>query len=126
MTDMYEWVIVFILWVVEGLTEFLPLSSTGHMILVSSLLGFTDDKAKTFEVIIQFGSILAVVVVFWRRLFSLIGIHLGQVHHEGIGRGCLRLGHILLGMIPAVALGLVFHEKISSLRAAVCHVYSVD
>lgn len=98
MADMHEWVIAFILGVVEGLTEFLPVSSTGHMILVGSLLGFTDDKAKTFEVIIQLGSILAVVVVFWRRLFGLIGIHFGQVPHEGIGSGRLRLGHILLGM----------------------------
>ncbi|MGL9723641.1 undecaprenyl-diphosphate phosphatase [Sodalis sp. (in: enterobacteria)] len=117
MADMHEWVIAFILGVVEGLTEFLPVSSTGHMILVGSLLGFTDDKAKTFEVIIQLGSILAVVVVFWRRLFGLIGIHFGQVPHEGIGSGRLRLGHILLGMIPAVVLGLVFHEQIKAIFA---------
>lgn len=84
MADMHEWVIAFILGGGEGLTEFLPVSSTGQMILVGSLLGFTDDKAKTFEVIIQLGSILAVVVVFWRRLFGLIGIHFGEVPHEGI------------------------------------------
>lgn len=57
-----------ILGVVEGLTEFLPVSSTGHMIIVAELIGFTGDKAKTFEVVIQLGSILAVVFLFWRRM----------------------------------------------------------
>ncbi|WP_114192276.1 undecaprenyl-diphosphate phosphatase [Edaphovirga cremea] len=115
MADLHSLVIAFILGVVEGLTEFLPVSSTGHMIIVGSWLGFTDDKAKTFEVIIQLGSILAVVVMFWRRLFGLIGIHFGQVPHDGAGKGRLKLGHILLGMIPAVVIGLIFHDVIKSL-----------
>ncbi len=115
MTDMYSLFVAFILGVVEGLTEFLPVSSTGHMIIVGELLGFTGDKAKTFEVIIQLGSILAVVVVFWRRLFGLIGIHFGAVPHEGKTNGHLTLGHILLAMIPAVILGLAFHDVIKAL-----------
>ena len=61
------------------------------MIIVGELLGFTGDKAKTFEAIIQLGSILAVVVVFWRRLFGLIGIHFGNVPHEGKTNGHLTL-----------------------------------
>ncbi|BEL77446.1 MULTISPECIES: undecaprenyl-diphosphate phosphatase [Serratia] len=119
MTDMHSLFIAFVLGVVEGLTEFLPVSSTGHMIIVGEWLGFTGDKAKTFEVIIQLGSILAVVVMFWRRLFGLIGIHFGgkPVEHEGKTRGRLKLGHILLGMIPAVVLGLIFHDVIKSLFA---------
>ncbi|PWC15842.1 undecaprenyl-diphosphatase [Brenneria roseae subsp. americana] len=115
MADLHSLFIAFILGVVEGLTEFLPVSSTGHMIIVGHWLGFADEKAKTFEVIIQLGSILAVVVVFWRRLFGLIGIHFGQVPHEGQTSGRLKLTHILLAMIPAVVLGLVFHEVIKSL-----------
>ncbi|EHD20277.1 MULTISPECIES: undecaprenyl-diphosphate phosphatase [Brenneria] len=115
MTDLHSLLIAFILGVVEGLTEFLPVSSTGHMIIVGHWLGFADDKAKTFEVIIQLGSILAVVAMFWRRLFGLIGIHFGQVPHEGQTAGRLKLTHILLGMIPAVVLGLVFHDVIKSL-----------
>lgn len=115
MVDMHEWIIALILGTVEGLTEFLPVSSTGHMILVGSLLGFTNDKANTFEVIIQLGSILASVAVFWRRLFGLIGIHFGQVPHDGISSGRLRLGHILLGIIPAGILGLVFHKQIKAI-----------
>ena len=115
MGDMHSLVIAAILGVVEGLTEFLPVSSTGHMIIVGHLLGFEGETAKTFEVVIQLGSILAVVVMFWRRLFSLIGIHFGHPPHEGLGRGRLSLIHILLGMVPAVVLGLAFHDLIKSL-----------
>ena len=115
MGDMHSLVIAAILGVVEGLTEFLPVSSTGHMIIVGHLLGFEGETAKTFEVVIQLGSILAVVVMFWRRLFSLIGIHFGHPPHEGLGRGRLSLNHILLGMVPAVVLGLAFHDLIKSL-----------
>lgn len=112
MSDMHSLLIAAILGVVEGLTEFLPVSSTGHMIIVGHLLGFEGDTAKTFEVVIQLGSILAVVVMFWRRLFGLIGIHFGRpLQHEGESKGRLTLIHILLGMIPAVVLGLLFHNK---------------
>ncbi|EOL9003946.1 undecaprenyl-diphosphate phosphatase [Cronobacter turicensis] len=115
MTDMHSLLVAAILGIVEGLTEFLPVSSTGHMIIVGHLLGFEGDTAKTFEVVIQLGSILAVVVMFWRRLFGLIGIHFGHSPHEGLGKGRLSLIHILLGMVPAVVLGLVFHDFIKSL-----------
>ncbi|WP_435952135.1 undecaprenyl-diphosphate phosphatase [Dryocola sp. BD626] len=115
MSDFHSLAIAAILGVVEGLTEFLPVSSTGHMIIVGHLLGFEGDTAKTFEVVIQLGSILAVVVMFWRRLFGLIGIHFGRTPHEGTGKGRLSLIHILLGMVPAVVLGLIFHDAIKSL-----------
>lgn len=115
MADIHQLWVAAILGVVEGLTEFLPVSSTGHMIIVGHLLGFEGDKAETFEVVIQLGSILAVVVMFWRRLFGLIGIHFGQVKHEGVGTGRLSLIHILLGMVPAVVVGLVLHDQIKTL-----------
>ncbi len=115
MADIHQLWVAAILGIVEGLTEFLPVSSTGHMIIVGHLLGFEGDKADTFEVVIQLGSILAVVVMFWRRLFSLIGIHFGKVPHEGTGSGHLSLIHILLGMVPAVVIGLIFHDKIKEL-----------
>ncbi len=85
------------------------------MIIVGHLLGLEGEKAETFEVVIQLGSILAVVVMFWRRLFGLIGLHFGEVKHEGVGRGHLTLLHILLGMIPAVVIGLVLHDQIKTL-----------
>lgn len=60
-----------ILGIVEGVTEFLPISSTGHLILTSKLLGIADsDFLKSFEITIQFGAILAVVVLYWKKLFS--------------------------------------------------------
>ncbi|AKJ43172.1 undecaprenyl-diphosphate phosphatase [Pragia fontium] len=114
MGNFHDLVVAFILGVVEGLTEFLPVSSTGHMIIVGELLGFSGDRASTFEVVIQLGSILAVVVVFWRRLFGLIGIHFGEVPHEGRGKGRLTLGHIILGMLPAVVVGFALHDMIKA------------
>lgn len=125
MSDIHSLLVAAILGVVEGLTEFLPVSSTGHMIIVGHLLGFEGDTAETFEVVIQLGSILAVVVVFWRRLFGLIGIHFGKQPHEGTGKGRLTLGHIVLGMIPAVVLGLVFHDTIKSLFNPVNVMYAL-
>ncbi|PKH25330.1 undecaprenyl-diphosphatase [Enterobacterales bacterium CwR94] len=117
MPELHQLWIAAILGVVEGLTEFLPVSSTGHMIIVGHLLGFEGPKAATFEVVIQLGSILAVVVMYWRRLFGLIGIHFGgkEVERDGTGKGSLTLVHILLGMIPAVVIGLLLHDTIKSL-----------
>jgi len=126
MSDIHSLLVAAILGVVEGLTEFLPVSSTGHMIIVGHLLGFEGDTANTFEVVIQLGSILAVVVMFWRRLFGLIGIHFGRPpEHEGKGSGRLSLIHILLGMIPAVVLGLIFHDTIKSLFNPVNVMYAL-
>lgn len=125
MADIHQLWVAAILGIVEGLTEFLPVSSTGHMIIVGHLLGFEGEKAETFEVVIQLGSILAVVVMFWRRLFGLIGIHFGKVPHEGTGKGHLTLIHILLGMVPAVVIGLVLHDKIKTLFNPVNVMYAL-
>ena len=57
-----------IMGVVEGLTEFLPISSTGHLILAGSLLGFVDAKAKVFDIAIQTGAIFAVILVYWQKI----------------------------------------------------------
>lgn len=58
-----------ILVIVEGLTEFLPVSPTGHLILVNEFIQFTGSFAKTFDIVIQLGAILAVIVYFWQKLF---------------------------------------------------------
>ncbi|MEH7097376.1 undecaprenyl-diphosphate phosphatase [Neobacillus vireti] len=106
---MSEHIIAFILGIVEGLTEFLPVSSTGHLILVGHLLGFTGEKANTFEVIIQLGSMLAILVLYWKRYLSLLNF-------STIGKPEKKLDviHIILGVIPAALVGLVLHDFIKT------------
>ncbi|MBM7693754.1 undecaprenyl-diphosphatase [Peribacillus deserti] len=108
---MHEIIIAFILGIVEGLTEFAPVSSTGHLILTGHLLGFEESRrSSTFEVFIQLGSILAVVVVFWNRLRGLFGLGPERVNSKS-GSG-LNLIHVLLGILPFMVLGLLFHGYI--------------
>jgi undecaprenyl-diphosphatase len=101
--------IAFILGIVEGLTEFLPVSSTGHLIVVGRLLGFDGPKAATFEVIIQFGAIMAVVVVE-RRVF--IGLLTGGRPGGFSGlRGCTLLA---ITTLPVLIAGFLLHDWIKS------------
>lgn len=101
MTDL---VIALILGIVEGLTEFIPVSSTGHLIVVGSLLGFEGDKAATFEVFIQLGAILGVAWLYRRRLLSLatLGPDDGFAGRRG-------LGLLVLTTLPAVVIGALAH-----------------
>ncbi len=69
---MTSWQIALLLGIVEGLTEFLPVSSTGHLIVAGTMLGFVGERAASFEVIIQLGAILSVVLLYWRRFVRLI------------------------------------------------------
>lgn len=88
--------------IVEGLTEFLPVSSTGHMIITSSLLGIgKSDFTKLFEVAIQLGAILAVVVLYWKKFFDFSR---WQFYAK-----------LLVGVIPALLLGFLFSDKIDAL-----------
>ncbi|TGA97822.1 undecaprenyl-diphosphate phosphatase [Sporolactobacillus shoreae] len=100
-----------ILGAVEGLTEFAPVSSTGHLILVGNLLHFTGNRAVVFEVIIQLGSILAVVVLYWKRLWSLFGFY-RNVPKSGPSH--LNLLHIIIAGIPAGILGVALKNFITS------------
>ncbi|WP_374672985.1 undecaprenyl-diphosphate phosphatase [Ideonella sp.] len=91
---------------VEGLTEFLPISSTGHLILAGQLLDFHDAKAKVFEIAIQSGAILAVVIVYWARLAGAV-IHLPD--SAGARRFVL---NVLIGFLPAAVVGLLAYKAI--------------
>ena len=99
-----------ILGVVEGITEFLPVSSTGHLVIASSLLGITGEKAATFEVVIQVGAMLAVIALYWRKFFGLL-VPRGDSRLSGL-RG---IGLLLLTTIPGAALGLLLHSRIKML-----------
>ncbi|NFV80197.1 undecaprenyl-diphosphate phosphatase [Magnetospirillum aberrantis] len=98
-----------LLGVVEGLTEFLPVSSTGHLILLGDMLGFQGPPGKTFEIVIQLGAILAVCVVYWQRLWGAAS-GLGS---DPAARAFVR--NILIGFLPAMAIGAVAYKAIRAL-----------
>ncbi|MED3963911.1 undecaprenyl-diphosphate phosphatase [Niallia taxi] len=100
-----------IMGIVEGLTEFAPVSSTGHLILVGHLLDFTGESAKTFEIIIQLGSILAVIFVFWRRILSILGL---KKYQDSESVGTLSIFHIAVGIIPFGVGGVLFYDLIKN------------
>jgi undecaprenyl-diphosphatase len=88
--------------IVEGITEFLPISSTGHMIIASSLMGISNDPfTKTFEIAVQLGAILAVVVLYWRKFFDFTR---WQFYLK-----------LIVAVIPALTLGFIFSDYIDAL-----------
>ncbi len=95
-----EWFSAIILAIVEGITEFLPISSTGHMIVVGKFLGVESNEfVKAFEVIIQFGAILSVVVLYWQRFLQSFNFYL----------------KLAVAVIPALVLGFLFGDFIDGL-----------
>ncbi len=91
---------VIVLAIIEGITEFLPVSSTGHMVIASSLMGIsTQDFVKLFEIVIQLGAILAVVVLYFKRFVRSVDFYV----------------KLVIGIIPAVILGVLFKKKIDVL-----------
>lgn len=92
---------------VEGITEFLPISSTGHLILLGDLLHFEGPSGKAFEIVIQLGAVLAICFLYYRKLIS---IAMGVLQRKAVE---LRLaGGILVAFLPAMVLGAFFHEFI--------------
>ena len=107
---MSEWLTAILLGIVEGVTEFLPVSSTGHLVLATELLGFGAVDWAVFNIAIQPGAIMAIVVLYWRTFVA-------------VGRGLLKwdpgsvafVRNLLLAFIPAVVLGLIFDDQIEAL-----------
>jgi len=97
-----------IMGVVEGLTEFLPISSTGHLILAGALLGFDDDKAKVFDIAIQTGAIFAVILVYWQKIRDTV---LALPTEKQAQRFAL---NVLIAFFPAVILGLLYGKAIKA------------
>ena len=100
----------FVLGVVEGLTEFLPVSSTGHLILVGKWIDFASSEAKVFEVVIQLGSILAVMWIFRQRLAQLI---VGTLMRKPLEVAFTR--NLLIAFLPAAVIGAIFIKQIKAL-----------
>jgi undecaprenyl-diphosphatase len=97
-----------VLGAIEGFTEFLPISSTGHLILAGELLGFQDPTGKVFDVVIQLGAILSVVVFSFSRLWKVL---VGLGSDPGARRFALA---VILAFLPAAVLGLIFHDFIKN------------
>ena len=97
-----------IMGVVEGLTEFLPISSTGHLILAGALLGFDDEKAKVFDIAIQTGAIFAVILVYWQKIRDTIVALPTEKQAQQFAL------NVLIAFIPAVVLGLLFGKAIKA------------
>jgi undecaprenyl-diphosphatase len=106
-----DWILMvkaLVLGVVEGLTEFLPVSSTGHLIVVGSLLNFTDAQSKTFDVVIQFGAILAIC---WEYRAKIGWVVTGLPSRPDARRFTL---NVIIATIPAIVLGLLLEKHIKA------------
>ena len=99
--------LVIILGIVEGVTEYLPVSSTGHLILATELLGFKADEWAVFNIAIQPGAILAVVVLYWRTFWDVL---VGMFHKSPSAWAFVR--NVFVAFMPAVVLGLAFGDSI--------------
>ena len=99
-----------LLGIVEGLTEFLPVSSTGHLILATKLLGYDAAKWEVFNIVIQLGAILAVVVLYWRTFWAVLR---GLVRRDATAIRFTR--NLLVAFLPAAVIGLALHKKIEAL-----------
>ncbi|HEU4639829.1 MAG TPA: undecaprenyl-diphosphate phosphatase, partial [Candidatus Binatia bacterium] len=112
---MEGWGVAVILGVVEGLTEFIPVSSTGHLIIASHLLGFFGEKAASFQVAIQFGAILAVLLLYWRRFADLLpwGKNAVQCKNSNLA-GWAGIWRIAAATLPALAAGYLTKDLIKT------------
>ncbi|MBW8743896.1 MAG: undecaprenyl-diphosphate phosphatase [Sphingomonas sp.] len=99
-----------LLGIVEGLTEFLPVSSTGHLILATKLLGYDASKWEVFNIVIQLGAILAVVVLYWRTFWAVLQ---GLMRRDATSIRFTR--NVLVAFIPAAVIGMALHKRIEAL-----------
>ena len=112
---MDNWGVAAILGIVEGLTEFLPVSSTGHLIIAGHLLGFMGEKAASFEVVIQLGAILAVVCLYWQRFTRLVPNRKRLLIRERSALdGWSGLWRIALASFPALLVGYLARHTIKA------------
>ncbi len=108
MTDVIK---AILLGIIEGLTEFLPVSSTGHLILAGNLLNFEGDAAITFKIVIQLGAVMAVLILYWKRYME-IGSNLVKMDFSQSNG--LNVIHMIVAMLPALIVYLLFKDTIKS------------
>ncbi len=113
-----------VLAIVEGLTEFLPISSTGHMILAQGIMGMeSDGYIRAFTVMIQFGAILSVLVLYWKRFFSANAAPSMTFRGKVLTNRWKRLGYfylsLIVALVPAMVIGLLFESHIDKLLSNV-------
>ena len=101
---------IILLGIVEGVTEFIPVSSTGHLILASELLGYDAAQWAVFNVVIQLGAILAVIVLYWRTFWAVL---IGLIGMKPESWRFLR--NIAAGFLPSAVLGLILHDRIEAM-----------
>ncbi|MCD9022795.1 undecaprenyl-diphosphate phosphatase [Cohnella silvisoli] len=118
---MLHWFDSVILGIIEGLTEFLPVSSTGHMILTNKLLGYEEapEQLKTFEIVIQFAAILAIAIVYRHKIFQVLGLGKKEsvkgLSVESFPKRRLNLIHVMLGIVPPMAVAFLFRHYIKEI-----------
>ncbi|HKR16503.1 undecaprenyl-diphosphate phosphatase [Rhizorhapis sp.] len=101
---------VILLGIVEGLTEFIPVSSTGHLVLAGELLGFENKASGTFEIVIQLGAILAVLVLYWKRFWDVL-LGLGRANPAAIAF----TRNLALGFLPSAVIGLIIYKMVKAM-----------
>ncbi|TVX97425.1 undecaprenyl-diphosphate phosphatase [Cohnella terricola] len=113
-----HWFDSIILGIVEGLTEFLPVSSTGHMILTNKLLGYEEapEQLKTFEIVIQFAAILAIALVYRNKILQVFGLGKKEavrgLNVDSFPKRKLNLIHVALGILPPLGVAYIFRDHI--------------
>lgn len=106
-----DWILIAkaaVLGLLEGATEFLPVSSTGHLIIAGELLNFTGEEAKTFKIFIQLGAILAILVYYRQRVRDVVV----GARHDPLAQRFLR--NLVVAFLPAALLGVLFHKFIKT------------
>lgn len=106
-------IVIILLGIVEGLTEFIPVSSTGHLILAGELLGFNSEAAGTFEIVIQLGAILAVIVAYHKRFTDVL---FGLARKDAGAVAFTR--NIALGVLPSMVIGFFVYDFVKAMLDA--------
>jgi undecaprenyl-diphosphatase len=101
---------IILLGIVEGVTEFLPVSSTGHLILAGALLGYDENHWKVFNIVIQLGAILAIVVLYWRTFLAVI---MGLLRGDAESWRFVR--NVVIAFLPAAVIGFAIHKQIEAM-----------